>query len=112
MPSKKNVVFEAVEKNFAQAAANYYRDMVACTTEEQAQAIDQNYKEAETAWAKAMIAAMEQTGDAVEAALAELKAANKEIEKARSASKKIDDLIKLLKQATAVAGFIVKIAAL
>lgn len=104
--------FKEIEKNYLQAASNYYADMVRTKSEAEAQAVDQNYKEAETAWAKALISVLEADSDAAEAITANLVAANEAVTAAREASEGLEKLLKVLKTATGVANLLVKVAAL
>ena len=112
MPSKHESVFAAIDQNFRQAAENYYRDQIAHPSAQERAAIRKNLKDAEDAYNKAAMLKLGSSGDALDAAFANLTAANKEIENARASAKKIDNFAALLKQATAFAGIIVKIAAL
>jgi hypothetical protein len=111
MPTDHKASFKLIEANYAQAAENYYRDMAAAKTEADAQSIDQNYKDAESAWAKALIGVMSRSSAQVEAAAKDLKAANDAVKAARAAHKAIGELTNKLKMATSIAGTLVRIAA-
>lgn len=111
MPTDHKSNFKLVEANYVQAAENYYKDMAASKSEADAQTIDQNYKDAESAWAKALISVLSRTSAQIDATAKELKAANDAVKSARSAHKAIGELNKALQVATSVAGTLVRIAA-
>ena len=112
MANRHAETLKLIEDNYTQAAKNYFNDMAATTTPQQAQKIDQNYSEAEAAWARAMVDVLSRSNPQVDAAKKDLKKANDAVKAARAGHEAIANLTAKLQVASSLAGTLVRIAAL
>ncbi len=97
----KDEAFEAIEENWFSVMKNYYNDMAASQSREQAKAVEANYHAAEMAYLDALEKGLAGGAAKADAALAALKIANAAVKKSREKGEAID---KLLAKATAATG--------
>lgn len=103
--------FQEVANTWFDTMHNYYNDMAASETAEQAKAIEDNYHRAERAYLDALEKGLTSGGKEVDAALDALKAANSEVKASRAAVDKIAKILGSAKKATTAATKLVKAAA-
>jgi len=94
---------EAVEENFKSVMRYYRQDMKNATTEDEVEAITENYWAAKAAWEQALRSALRSNDERLQAATAQLLQANETVKAARARGERIEALAPMLKTATTLA---------
>lgn len=94
---------QAVEDNFKSVMRHYRQDMKNCKTEDEVDAITDNYWAAKAAWDQALRSALRANDDRLNAATSQLQQANESIKAARTRAENIEALAPMLKTATTLA---------
>ncbi len=94
---------EAVEENFKSVMRHYRTDMKNAQTEDEVEAITENYWAAKSAWEQALRCALRSNDERLQAATAQLQEANEAVKAARLRGERIEALAPMLKTATTLA---------
>ncbi|MBL0932020.1 MAG: hypothetical protein IBJ15_18150 [Alphaproteobacteria bacterium] len=98
MPTDAETNFKAVAENWFSVMNNYYADMAATQTAEQAKAVEDNYRAAEKAYLDAVAAGL--AGAGMSGALKALQDANAAVKESREKAESIEMLLGKAKTAT------------
>ena len=108
--TKSEQRFLEVEQIWFDVDENYYKDMSRTRTDSQARRVETNWYNARTAYMRALADGLEKNSKDADNVLAELKAANKDVLKARKDSEKFTSLLEKVEDAVGNAMSLVLLA--